>query len=157
MTSWPFHSRAGTLRPTSKRCLARAKGRDCALRPARSCRNAYHQSGSPTKTGLPGPTAAMETLRRGAMKLPASWLAIGALTLSGGLAHAEGDAAAGKTVFANHCASCHTIEVGKNGFGPSLAAVFGRKAGTLPGYKYSPAMANSGLTWDEKTLDVFLT
>src|SRR5882757_7110849 len=80
-----------------------------------------------------------------------------AASLLGSQARAEGDLAAGKTVFANQCASCHTVETGKNGFGPSLAAVFGRKAGTLPGYKYSPAMVNSGLTWDEKTLDLFLT
>src|ERR1700688_2229059 len=63
-----------------------------------------------------------------------------------GQAHATGDAVAGKSVFANQCASCHTIEVGKNGFGPSLAGVYLRKAGTLPGYNYSPAMPQSGLT-----------
>ena len=74
-----------------------------------------------------------------------------------GSAHAAGDAAAGKAVFANQCATCHTIEAGKNGFGPSLAGVFDRKAGSLAGYNYSPAMAQSGLSWDEKTLDVFLT
>jgi alcohol dehydrogenase (cytochrome c) len=74
-----------------------------------------------------------------------------------GQAYADGDAAAGKTVFANQCASCHTTEVGKNGFGPSLAAVIGRKAGSLAGFTYSPAMAQAGLTWDEKTLDEFLT
>ena len=74
-----------------------------------------------------------------------------------GRARAEGDAAAGKTVFANQCASCHTTEVGKNGFGPSLAAVVGRRAGRLAGFNYSPAMAQAELTWDEKTLDAFLT
>src|ERR1700720_4445550 len=74
-----------------------------------------------------------------------------------GQARAAGDAAAGKTVFANQCASCHTTEVGKNGFGPSLAAVLGRKAGGLAGFTYSPAMAQAGLTWDEKNLDEFLT
>jgi alcohol dehydrogenase (cytochrome c) len=72
-------------------------------------------------------------------------------------ASAAGDAAAGKTVFANQCSSCHTTEAGKNGFGPSLARVVGRKAGSLAGFNYSPAMAQSGLTWDEKTLDTFLT
>jgi alcohol dehydrogenase (cytochrome c) len=82
---------------------------------------------------------------------------IAALILLDGPAYAAGDAVAGKAVFANQCASCHTIEVGKNGFGPSLAGVFDRKAGSLAGYKYSPAMAHSGLTWDEKTLDLFLT
>ena len=79
------------------------------------------------------------------------------LYLLGGRAHAAGDAAAGKTVFANQCASCHTTEVGKNGFGPSLAAVLGRKAGGLAGFTYSPAMAQAGLVWDEKNLDEFLT
>src|SRR6202045_4149897 len=74
-----------------------------------------------------------------------------------GQARAAGDAAAGKTVFANQCASCHTTEVGKKGFGPSLAAVLGRKAGGLAGFTYSPAMAQAGLTWDDKTLDEFLT
>src|SRR4029077_4936488 len=75
----------------------------------------------------------------------------------GGQASAAGDPAAGKTVFANQCSSCHTTEVGKNGFGPSLAAVLGRKAGGLAGFTYSPAMAQAGLTWDEKNLDEFLT
>src|SRR6266478_480209 len=74
-----------------------------------------------------------------------------------GRARAEGDAAAGKTVFANQCSSCHTTEVGKNGFGPSLAGVFGRKAGGLAGFNYSPAMTNAGIIWDEKNLDEFLT
>src|SRR5208282_6708445 len=74
-----------------------------------------------------------------------------------GQASADGDAAAGKNVFANQCASCHTVVVGKNGFGPSLAGVFDRRAGSLAGYAYSPAMAQSGLTWDEKTLDLFLS
>ena len=74
-----------------------------------------------------------------------------------GQASAAGDAGAGKTVFANQCSSCHTIEVGKNGFGPSLAGVYERKAGSLLGYTFSPAMAQSGLTWDEKTLNLFLT
>src|SRR5260221_8116126 len=74
-----------------------------------------------------------------------------------GQAHAAGDAATGKTVFGNQCASCHTTEVGKNGFGPSLAAVLGRKAGGLAGFTYSAAMAQAGLVWDDKTLDEFLT
>src|ERR1700676_5293744 len=87
----------------------------------------------------------------------ASWLAMSALSVCGAPAHAAGDAAAGETVFANQCASCHTTEVGKNGFGPSLAAVLGRRAGGLAGCTYSPAMAQAGLIWDEKNLDEFLT
>jgi alcohol dehydrogenase (cytochrome c) len=71
-------------------------------------------------------------------------------------ARAAGDATAGKTVFANQCAACHTVEAGKNGFGPSLAAVIGRKSGGLAGFSYSPAMAQAGLIWDDKNLDEFL-
>lgn len=72
-------------------------------------------------------------------------------------AHAEGDAAAGKMAFENQCSSCHTTVVGKNGFGPSLAGVVGRKAGSLDGYTYTPAMMNSHLTWDAATIDSFIT
>lgn len=71
-------------------------------------------------------------------------------------ARADGDAAAGRTVFLNQCASCHTTEPGRNGFGPSLAAVLGRRSGSLPGYGYTQAMAHAGLVWDEQTLDDFL-
>src|SRR5262245_61060658 len=74
-----------------------------------------------------------------------------------GQARAAGDAVAGKTAFETQCSSCHTTAVGKNGFGPSLAQVIGRKAGGLAGFGYSPAMAQAQLTWDEKTLDHFLT
>jgi alcohol dehydrogenase (cytochrome c) len=79
------------------------------------------------------------------------------ILVTGGYAYAQGDAAAGKTVFENQCASCHTTVVGTNGFGPSLANLSGRKAGSLEGYKYTDAMAHSGLTWDAPTLDSFLT
>ncbi len=55
------------------------------------------------------------------------------------------------------CASCHSTEVGKNIYGPSLAGVSSRRAGTLPGYNYSPALKASKLQWDAKTLDRWLT
>lgn len=63
--------------------------------------------------------------------------------------------AARPAVFAQ-CASCHSIEPGKNGLGPSLAGVFGAKAGHEPAFAYSTPMRNSGLTWDEATLDRYL-
>jgi len=90
-------------------------------------------------------------------RVAACVLVFSGLMLLDDRAYAAGDAAAGKTVFANQCASCHTTEVGKNGFGPSLAGVFERKAGSLAGFNYSPPMAQAGLTWDEKNLDEFLT
>ncbi len=55
------------------------------------------------------------------------------------------------------CASCHSTEVGKNIYGPSLAGVGSRRAGTLPGYNYSAALKASKLQWDAKTLDRWLT
>jgi cytochrome c2 len=71
-------------------------------------------------------------------------------------ANAAGDPAAGQVAFENQCSICHTTVAGKNGFGPSLAKVFGRRSGELTDYKYSAAMANSGLVWDAPTLDAFL-
>ncbi|MFM5918193.1 MAG: c-type cytochrome [Novosphingobium sp.] len=55
------------------------------------------------------------------------------------------------------CMSCHSVKPGQNGIGPSLAGVFGRKAGTGAGFEYSPALKGSGLTWDEASLDKWLT
>lgn len=55
------------------------------------------------------------------------------------------------------CAGCHSTQAGKTVFGPSLAGVGGRRAGSLEGYTYSPAVKASGLTWNTKTLDRWLT
>jgi cytochrome c len=63
----------------------------------------------------------------------------------------------GETLFKKNCAICHTLEEGKNKIGPSLAGVAGRKAGSVPGFAYSAANKNSGDTWDEATLDTYLT
>ena len=70
--------------------------------------------------------------------------------------HADGDAAKGKKVFAK-CMACHTLEAGKNKVGPSLHGIIGRKSGSIADFSYSDAMKNSNLTWDEATLDVYLT
>ena len=69
---------------------------------------------------------------------------------------ADGDPAKGKQIFVK-CQVCHSIAPGVNKIGPSLHSVVGRKAGTLQGYNYSDAMKNSGITWDETTLDNYLT
>ena len=59
-------------------------------------------------------------------------------------------------IFNNACRTCHSVKEGDNRLGPSLAGVVGRKAGELPGYAYSSSMQNSGVTWDEATLDKFI-
>ncbi len=55
------------------------------------------------------------------------------------------------------CSSCHAVQAGSHGIGPSLAGVFGAKAGHLgDAYKYSDALLASGLMWDEQALDEWL-
>ncbi|WP_375465317.1 c-type cytochrome [uncultured Methylobacterium sp.] len=64
------------------------------------------------------------------------------------------DAAAGKKVF-TACKACHAF--GKNGLGPNLTGVVGRKAASVKGYNYSNALKKSGITWDEANLKEWLT
>lgn len=68
----------------------------------------------------------------------------------------DGAAAAGKPKSVMQCVACHAVVAGKNGIGPTLAGVAGRKAGTMPGFAYSKAMVAYGETWDEITLDAYL-
>ncbi|RVU34604.1 cytochrome c family protein [Hwanghaeella grinnelliae] len=76
----------------------------------------------------------------------------------GAPAMADGDAAAGKKVFAK-CRACHKLEAGKHGVGPSLHNIVGREVATADGFtKYSKAMKafGEGKTWDEDLLNSFL-
>jgi nitrite reductase (NO-forming) len=72
------------------------------------------------------------------------------------IAPVVGDVATGKLVF-RKCQACHSLESGKNGLGPSLAGLIGKKASSVPNYNYSPAMKGSNLTWDVGTLDAYLS
>jgi cytochrome c len=66
------------------------------------------------------------------------------------------DIASGEKVF-QQCRACHQIgENAKNTVGPALNGLFGRKAGTIEGYSYSPANKNSGITWDEATFAEYI-
>ncbi|WP_149738244.1 cytochrome c family protein [Rhizobium sp. RU20A] len=85
-------------------------------------------------------------------------LSLAAAGLVAQSAWADGDAAAGKTVFAK-CAACHTAVEPKNKVGPSLMGIVGRPIATVEGYKYSEAMTSfgaGGKVWDEATLAQYL-
>lgn len=83
-------------------------------------------------------------------------IAAATFALGIGTAHAAGDTAAGKKVF-NKCRACHKVEEGKKSpVGPNLFGVFGREAGAGDFKRYSKAMKNSGITWDEETIGAYL-
>jgi cytochrome c len=66
----------------------------------------------------------------------------------------NGDAAHGKVLYQG-CQACHSID--DNDLGPKHRGVVGRRAGSVEDYSYSTALKSSGLTWDEPTLDRWLT
>jgi cytochrome c len=67
------------------------------------------------------------------------------------------DAAAGEKAFVV-CRACHQIGPNaKIAVGPVLNGIVGRKAGTYPGYTYSPANRDSGIVWTPEELDKYLT
>ena len=84
-------------------------------------------------------------------------LSVGLVTVAAAApAVAAGDPDKGAKIF-KKCLACHRIGPGAATLvGPELNGVVGRKAGTLPDYPYSPALKNSGLTWDEPTLTQYL-
>jgi len=72
-------------------------------------------------------------------------------------ASAAGDAERGAKQFAA-CAACHSLEPDRNMTGPSLAGIWGRKAGGLASFdRYSPALKSANLIWDGTNLDRWLT
>ena len=78
-----------------------------------------------------------------------------AMTVSASGAAWAGDAAAGEKVY-KKCKACHALEAGKNKVGPSLAGIAGSDAGKVEGYKYSKALLESGVVWDDASLDAYL-
>ena len=77
-------------------------------------------------------------------------------SLSSALAD-QGDASRGQQDF-RACAPCHSLQADRNMTGPSLANLWGRKAGGLPSFeRYSDALKSSGIIWDDRSLDGWLT
>ncbi len=103
------------------------------------------------------------------MKTRCRWLAIVALGAAlGSLAlpfrmplraaadPAAGDAIRGAALFPQ-CAACHSVEPGLHLTGPSLAAIWGHRSGTVGGFgRYSAALKRAGITWGAATLDQWL-
>jgi cytochrome c len=69
-------------------------------------------------------------------------------------AQAAGDATRGKETYETRCGGCHSVEADR--IGPRHAGVFGRKAGSVAGFAYSPALQASGVVWNEQTLERWL-
>jgi len=84
------------------------------------------------------------------MRIPFSLLILFACTP----AFAGGDAANGATLYASRCIGCHSIDA--NRVGPAHRGVFGRKAGSVADYAYSPALRKSKVVWGDKTLEQWL-
>src|SRR5688572_29283003 len=70
-----------------------------------------------------------------------------------GTAVAGGDAQRGKELYAR-CEACHALAYDR--VGPRHCGLLGRRAGSIPGFDYSPAMKRSKLVWNKETLDRFL-
>jgi len=70
-------------------------------------------------------------------------------------ATAEPDAVHGQQLFSERCAACHAFDGNKTG--PMLGAIVGRKAGSVRGYKYSPALRDAVVRWSPDNLDRWLT
>lgn len=66
----------------------------------------------------------------------------------------SGDPVRGKSLY-SACMGCHSLD--ENDVGPKHRGMVGRKAGTVAGFNYSPALKASGLTWSEANLDRWLT
>jgi len=84
-------------------------------------------------------------------------IAVSTIALSFPAVAEPGDAARGERDF-RACTPCHSLEPDRNMTGPSLASLWGRKAGSLPSFeRYSDALKSSGIIWDDGSLDGWLT
>ena len=82
------------------------------------------------------------------------FLAVAATLSLAQTARAQGDPGRGKAVFESRCIGCHSLDTDR--IGPALGDVFGRKAGTRPGFSYSPALEQSGQPWTAERLHRWL-
>jgi cytochrome c len=87
------------------------------------------------------------------MRLP---IVLAALIILAPSARAAGDPDVGKRVF-GRCHTCHSVDPRNDRMvGPNLHGLFGRRAGSLPGFEYSEAMRGAGFVWSEATLPDYI-
>jgi cytochrome c len=89
-----------------------------------------------------------------ARHLPTAIVA-GAVALASAAALAQGDPAQGEKVF-DKCKACHAVDEPQNKVGPHLVGLLGRKAGSVEGFRYSQALKESGITWNEQTIAEYM-
>jgi cytochrome c len=82
--------------------------------------------------------------------LSVAWLAAASFAMP-----QAGDGAKGKEVFERRCGGCHSLD--RSMEGPRLRGVYGRRSGSAPGFQYSVALKNAKITWNDETLDKWLT
>jgi cytochrome c len=80
-------------------------------------------------------------------------IVLAALALAGGAANAA-DAARGRELYETRCIACHSIDA--NRVGPAHRGVFGRKAGSVRDYDYSPALRSARVVWNTQSLERWL-
>jgi cytochrome c len=66
-----------------------------------------------------------------------------------------GDPVRGQELFEKRCGGCHSLDADKEG--PRLRNVYGRKAGSISTFQYSDALKRAQITWDESSLEKWLT
>ncbi len=77
------------------------------------------------------------------------------LGLASSPALAQSDVSRGEQLYVE-CAACHTFDNDTEELGPGLQGLFGRQAGALENYYYSPVLSDSGIVWNADTLDAFV-
>lgn len=83
----------------------------------------------------------------------AATLAVASMAVAADAPAGVGDVRRGEEIY-GRCLACHALAYNRTG--PRHCGLLGRRAGSVPGYSYSQAMKQSGIIWNEQTLDVFL-
>ena len=74
--------------------------------------------------------------------------------LAPAIARADGDGARGRELYETRCIGCHSIDADR--IGPRHRGLIGRRAGSVAGFDYSPALRGATVVWDARTLDRWL-